>query len=130
MNRQNPDPRSLLPLPHLTYLVLLALAQGAAHGWAIIKRIHEITGGGVKPSSGSLYLAMLRLEERGLLEETARPASETDERRRYYRLTPFGRRVLEAESARLADLVKAAAARGVRTAMASDGIGKGRGAGR
>jgi DNA-binding PadR family transcriptional regulator len=108
-----PDPQSLLPLPHLTYLVLLALARGDAHGWAIIKRIHEITRGETNPSSGSLYLAMVRLEERGLLEEAPAPRDETDVRRRYYRLTTFGRRVLEQESARLAGLVQEAARQGV-----------------
>jgi DNA-binding PadR family transcriptional regulator len=107
------DPHALLPLPHLTYLVLLALARGDAHGWAIIKRIDEITGGETSPSAGSLYLAMVRLEERGLLQEVASPASERDERRRYYRLTAFGRRVLEAESARLSGLVREAKRQGV-----------------
>jgi DNA-binding PadR family transcriptional regulator len=107
------EPQALLPLPHLTYLVLLALARGDGHGWAIIKRIHEITGGETNPSAGSLYLAMVRLEERGLLQEVAAPASERDERRRYYRLTAFGRRVLEAESARLSGLVREAKRQGV-----------------
>jgi DNA-binding PadR family transcriptional regulator len=107
------EARTLLPLPHLTYLVLLALAQGAAHGWAIIKRIREITAGESSPSSGSLYLAMVRLEERGLLEERPAPARGEDERRRYYGLTEFGRRVLEAESARLAALVATASRWGV-----------------
>ncbi|MCI0434287.1 MAG: PadR family transcriptional regulator, partial [Gemmatimonadetes bacterium] len=65
------------------------------------------------PSSGSLYLAMVRLEERGLLEEAPAPRDETDARRRYYRLTTFGRRVLEQESARLAGLVQEAARQGV-----------------
>ncbi len=88
--------------------MLLALAAGAAHGWVLIKRIREITGGATNPSSGSLYLAMVRLEARGLLEATRAPA-EADERRRYYRLTKFGRQVLEAESTRLASLVDVAA---------------------
>ena len=110
---RTPDPRSLLPLPHLTYLVLLALVRGEAHGWGIIKRIGEITAGETSPSAGSLYLAMIRLEERGLLEEIAAPAGERDERRRYYRLTAFGRRALEAETARLAGLVNEARKQGV-----------------
>ncbi|MGH9161003.1 MAG: PadR family transcriptional regulator [Vicinamibacteraceae bacterium] len=116
---KTPEPRSLLPLPHLTYLVLLALARGEAHGWAIIKRIDEITAGGTKPSSGSLYLAMVRLEERGLLDEVEPPTGETDERRRYYRLTAFGERVLEAETLRLAGLVKEAARQGIVTGRAA-----------
>jgi len=117
-DRTVPDPQRLLPLPHLTYLVLLALARESAHGWAIIKRIREITGGATNPSTGSLYLAMIRLEERGLLEEVAAAATERDERRRYYRLTAFGRRVLEAESTRLAGLVREASRLGVRGARA------------
>lgn len=101
------DPSSFLPLPHLPFHVLLALAEEDLHGWAIIKKIQEITEGRTKPSSGSLYLAMVRLRERGLIEELAErpPAREDDERRRYYRLTSLGRRVLEAESSRLAGLV-------------------------
>ena len=104
------DPTSFLPLPHLTFHVLLALAEGDKHGWAIIKKVQNITEGKMNPSSGSLYLAMVRLEERGLLEEAStRPApEEDDERRRYYSLSPLGKRVLEAESARLASLVELA----------------------
>jgi len=107
------DPHRMLPLPHLTYLVLLALARSDAHGWAIIKRIREITRGATNPSSGSLYLAMVRLTERGLLEEIAASGGSSDERRRYYRLTAWGRQVLEAETQRLSGLVRAAAAQGV-----------------
>jgi len=108
------DAEALLPLPHLTYLVLLALAAGDAHGWAIIKRIREMTSARTNPSSGSLYLAMVRLEDRGLLEEAeAPPGEDVDERRRHYRLTRFGRSVLEAESARLRSLVELAGEWGV-----------------
>lgn len=106
------DPESYLPLPQLPLHILLALASGGpAHGYAIIKRIEGMTPGS-PPSSGSLYLAMVRLEERGLLVETAAPESEgdADTRRRYYALTPLGRRVLEAESRRLAALVALARA--------------------
>jgi len=102
----------LLPLPHLTYLVLLALARGLAHGWAVIKRIEGITAGATQPSSGSLYLAMVRLEERGLLEEVEAPSDDLDARRRYYGLTTFGRCVLEAESRRLSELVREAVSAG------------------
>ena len=100
------DPTALLPLPALPYYVLLALSEGVAHGWVVIKRIREITDGQSNPSSGSLYLAMMRLEQQGLIEETAAPAGEEgDARRRHYRLTAFGRAVVRAESARLAHLV-------------------------
>lgn len=98
----------LLPLPHLSHLVLLALAEGDAHGWAIIRRIRDIEETPRTPSSGSLYTAMLRLEEKGLLQETQPPADtgDGDARRRYYGLTAFGREVLAAETARLARLVE------------------------
>ena len=105
-----PSPDDFLPLPHLPLHILLALAGDTMHGWAVIKRIEEMTSGATCPSSGSLYLAMGRLEERGLLEEVASPVEDADARRRYYRLTPLGRRVLEAESQRLAGLVEIARA--------------------
>ena len=109
-----PDPRTMLPLPHLSFAILLALADGARHGWSIIKRIEEASAGPV-PSSGSLYLAMLKLEKKGLLREVAAPADveREDQRRRYYALTEDGRRVLRAESLRLAQLVEVATSRDV-----------------
>jgi DNA-binding PadR family transcriptional regulator len=105
-------PQRFLPLASLSYYVLLALGEGPAHGWAVIKRIRELTGGTANPSSGSLYLAMVRLEDDGLIAERAAPAGEArdDERRRYYRLTPLGRDVARAESARLDRLVRRARA--------------------
>jgi DNA-binding PadR family transcriptional regulator len=114
------EPRDLLPLPHLSYLVLLALAEGDAHGWAVIKRIRRLTGGGSNPSAGSLYLAMLRLDERGLLAERAAPTRNEDARRRHYGLTELGRDVLAAESQRLAGLVAAASRLGVLDAGAAE----------
>lgn len=102
-----------LPLPNLPLHVLLALAEGDRHGWAVIKRIEELTSGTSSPSSGSLYLAMTRMEERGLIEEIPSPDAGTDARRRYYRITPLGRRVLSAETARLSGLVGLARAAGI-----------------
>lgn len=102
------DPGEFLPLPHLPLHILLALAEGTLHGWAIIKRIDEMTDGDTRPSTGSLYLAMGRLAERGLIEEIEPPEDDVDERRKYYRITPLGGRVLEAESRRLATLVRVA----------------------
>lgn len=106
----NPDPEEFLPLPHLPLHILLALADRTMHGWAVIKRIDEMTEGDTCPSTGSLYLAMGRLAERGLLEEVDAPSDDADARRKYYRLTPLGERVLEAESQRLASLVQVARA--------------------
>lgn len=102
-----------LPLPNLPLHVMLALAEGERHGWAVIKRIEELTAGMQSPSSGSLYLAMTRLEERGLIEEAAAPQDEVDDRRRYYRLTALGREVLESEVGRLSELVQVARLAGV-----------------
>lgn len=102
-----------LPLPNLPLHVMLALAEEERHGWAVIKRIEELTSGLQSPSSGSLYLAMTRLEERGLIEEAEAPEAETDERRRYYRLTPLGRDVLATEVRRLSGLVDVARVAGV-----------------
>ena len=109
-----PDPQDFLPLPNLPFHILLALADlESAHGWVVIKRIREMSGGATKPSSGSLYLAMVRLEDRGLLREVAAPPGETDARRRFYELTSLGRRVLEAEVQRLGSLLAVARNSGI-----------------
>lgn len=109
---ENPEPEDFLPMPHLPLHILLALAPAPLHGWGVIGTIEEITGGRDVPSTGSLYLAMNRLQERGLIEDAPRPTG-TDARRRYSRLTPLGRRVLAAETERMAGLVELArAARG------------------
>jgi DNA-binding PadR family transcriptional regulator len=100
---RNPDPEGFLPLPNLPFSILVTLAEEPRHGWAIIRRMEELDGIRAVPSSGSLYLAIARLEERGLIEETR--IADDDERRRVYRLTSLGRRVLKLESARLAELV-------------------------
>lgn len=103
---ENPEPEVFLPLPHLPFHILLALTRQPRHGWGVIQQIARLTGGRDEPSSGSLYLAMSRLSERGLIEDAPRPEPETDSRRRYFRLTPLGRRVLAAETERLAGLVE------------------------
>jgi DNA-binding PadR family transcriptional regulator len=102
-----------LPLPHLALHVLLALAEGEGHGWAVIRRIEELTGGVWSPSAGSLYLAMVRLEKQRLIEAVASPPDATDARRRYYRLTALGRQVLAGEMARLDSLVARGRAAGL-----------------
>src|SRR5688572_20577964 len=86
----NPDPAAFLPLPNLPYLVMLSIAEQPRHGWAIIKRIEELNGPRAAPSSGSLYLAIARLEERGLIEGSPAPDESVDQRRRY-RLTSLGK---------------------------------------
>ncbi|HSR43125.1 MAG TPA: helix-turn-helix transcriptional regulator [Longimicrobiales bacterium] len=117
------DPTDHLPLPDLTLHVLLALAEGPLHGWAVVKRIEGLTQGRKSPSSGSLYLAIVRLEDRGLLEEVPQPegVDSDDERRRYHRLTPLGHRVLAAEIRRLSGLVEVARGAGVAAGRGATG---------
>jgi DNA-binding PadR family transcriptional regulator len=105
------DPLALLPLTHLAYHILLALADDARHGYGIIKEVLHRTDGEMELETGTLYAAIKRLRDEGLLEvvpRSERPAEE-DSRRRNYRLTPFGQEVLAAESQRLAKLVGVAA---------------------
>lgn len=104
----------LLPLPPATFHILIALADGDRHGYAIIQDIATRTNNTVRLSAGTLYRSVQRMLEQGLLDETKeRPApDEDDERRRYYRLTEFGAAVARAEARRLTDLVKLAQASG------------------
>lgn len=105
----------LLPLPPATFHILLAVADEDRHGYAIIQEVASRTGGEVRLSAGTLYRSIQRMVEQQLIEETAsRPAAELDdERRRYYRITRFGREVARAEAARLQALVRIAVATGV-----------------
>jgi DNA-binding PadR family transcriptional regulator len=94
------DPAELLPLSPAMFHVLVALADGGGHGYAIMKEVEELTGGTVRLSTGTLYGIIKRLLEDGLIRETSGAAS-GDERRRSYNLTPFGKDVARAEAARL-----------------------------
>ncbi len=100
----------LLPLPEATFHILMAVAEDDRHGYAIIQEVATRTDGMLKLSPGTLYRSIQRMLEQGLIQETAeRPAPELDdERRRYYRITAFGRTVAKAEARRLAQLVKLA----------------------
>jgi DNA-binding PadR family transcriptional regulator len=104
------DPTTLLPLKPIDFLVLLMLGRGDRHGYGIMQDVAEHTEGHLELEAGSLYRTIRRLQDEGLLEESARrPAADLDdERRRYYRLTPFGKRVVGAEAARLRRLVRLA----------------------
>ena len=105
---------SLLPLPPATFHILMALAREDRHGYGIIQDVAARTGGELRLSPGTLYRSIQRMQEQGLIVETReRPApEEDDERRRYYRITPFGHEVARAEARRLAQLVKMARAKG------------------
>src|SRR5271163_4982116 len=95
-------PASLLPLPSVTFHLLLALSEDDRHGYAIIQDVAARTGGELKLSAGTLYRSIQRLLEQGLLKETReRPSpDQDDERRRYYRITPYGTEVARAEARR------------------------------
>jgi DNA-binding PadR family transcriptional regulator len=105
-----PDPSALLPLKPVDFLVLLMLARGERHGYGIMQDVAAHTEGRLDLEAGSLYRTIRRLQDDRLIEESARrPAADLDdERRRYYRLTAFGRRVVTAEAARLRRLVRLA----------------------
>jgi DNA-binding PadR family transcriptional regulator len=94
------DPADLLPLSPAMFHVLVALADGDTHGYAIMKEVESLTGGSVRLSTGTLYGIIKRLLADGLIRESS-AAVAGDERRRSYLLTPFGRDVARAEAARL-----------------------------
>ncbi len=105
---------SFLPLKPHWFHVLLSLADREQHGYGIMQEVLERTGGKVRLWPATLYGAIKRLVDEDLIEESdGRPAPELDDaRRRYYRLTRLGRRVLEAESRRLEELVRIIRAKG------------------
>ena len=106
---------ALLPLPPATFHILVALVDQERHGYAIIQDVEARTGGALRLSAGTLYRSSARMAEQGLIREVARrPAAVfDDERRRYYRITPFGTEVARAEMRRLTELVRLARARGL-----------------
>jgi DNA-binding PadR family transcriptional regulator len=112
---------ALLPLTPATFHILIALSDEDRHGYAIIQDVELRTSGELKLSAGTLYRSVQRMLEQGLIAETReRPAPEDDdERRRYYRITPFGTSVAKAEARRLAELVRLAKAAGFAPGRAS-----------
>jgi DNA-binding PadR family transcriptional regulator len=102
------DKRRLLPLPPAVFHILIALGEGEKHGYAVMQEVADRTGGEVRMSPGTLYGSIRKMLDEGLIEESfRRPAAAPtgDERRRYYRLTRFGRSVAAAEADRLAALL-------------------------
>lgn len=99
---------SQLPVKPVELLVLTMLSAGDRHGYGIRQDILDHTNGRMALEAGNLYRTIRRLEADGLIDESGRrPASgDDDERRRYYRLTPFGRRVLAAELERLRAIIR------------------------
>ena len=99
---------AFLPLSNLAFHILIALADGDQHGYGIIKDVEERTRGTVNIRSGALYSMLQKLREDGLVTEAPTPRATRDARRRYYRVTAFGRKVAAAESERLAEMLASA----------------------
>ena len=104
------DPRDHLPLPPLDFHVLLALLEGPRHAYGLSSAVESNPGAGVRLEIGSLYRILSRLTPEGLIEDFYPPASAAghEARRRYYRITPFGRQVVRAEASRLEAVLRQA----------------------
>ena len=113
MQDKDTGQEKMLPLTAAVYHILLALAAGDKHGYAIMRQVAHDTGGRLKMGPGTLYGTIKRMIAARLVEESGeRPdPSLDDERRRYYRLTDLGRRVAVAESQRLVEMVRVARSR-------------------
>jgi len=113
MEDERRDPGELLPLTPAVLHILLALADEERHGYGIMKEVEARTGGEVRLGPGTLYGSIKRMLADGLIEESdERPdPGLDDQRRRYYRITDFGRRVAGAEAERLQGLIDAARAK-------------------
>jgi DNA-binding PadR family transcriptional regulator len=122
VGQRSPGSRTARPLTPAMFHILLALAGGERHGYAIMREVDVLTGGARRLGPGSLYGSIKRMLAEGLIEECGErpdPAAD-DERRRYYRLTDLGRRAAGAEARRLEVLV--VAARGRRLLARPDGV--------
>jgi DNA-binding PadR family transcriptional regulator len=107
------SPSELLPLAPAVFHMLLCLAEGERHGYALKREIARRTDGRLTLGAGVLYGSISKMLALGLIEESdERPDPHLDdERRRYYRVTPFGRQVAQAEAARMRELVELATVR-------------------
>jgi DNA-binding PadR family transcriptional regulator len=121
------DPTSLLPLTPTVLHILLALADGEKHGYAIMQEVAGRTAGTMRLGPGTLYGSIQRMLNDDLIAEVHDRAfsSHGEERRRYYRLTGFGQRVLQAEAQRLEDLVRMAQNKRVLPGFDSLGVHNG-----
>jgi DNA-binding PadR family transcriptional regulator len=110
MSRRGESLDEHLPLPPAIFHMLLALTHGERHGYALKREVLRSTDGKVNLGAGALYGSIARMLERGWVEESeSRPDPHLDdERRRYYRITPLGRRVARAEAVRMRALVQLA----------------------
>jgi DNA-binding PadR family transcriptional regulator len=113
MPKPKPSPEHLLPLAPAVFHILLSLGEGERHGYALKREIAQRTDGQITLGAGVLYGSISKMLAQALIEESdERPDPHLDdERRRYYRVTAFGRKVAQAEAARMRDLVQLAASR-------------------
>jgi DNA-binding PadR family transcriptional regulator len=123
MKKTERSPEAMLPLTPAVFHILLALADAERHGYGIMQEIAVRTGGAMRIGPGTLYGSIKRMLADGLIEASdERPDPELDdERRRYYRLTDFGQRVVRAEAQRLEQVVRLAYAK--RVLSGSEAIG-------
>ena len=112
METSNPDPQSFLPLTPVVFHILMALSSNDRHGYAIIKEVDSSTEGQVRIQTGTLYQAIKRLLDAGLIRsvESKVDPKLDDERRRYYTLSDLGMQVLSEEALRLERMVSLARA--------------------
>ena len=111
------DDGPLLPLTQSAFHILLALAEGQRHGYSITKEVTESTGGKIRLGSGTLYRQLRQMAIDGWITEIERDGDDAMGRR-YYKLTPWGRRLAQAEAERLHALVKLARSRALLPAGA------------
>ena len=105
--------RKLDPLPAAAFQIMLSLADGDLHGYAIMRQVEEQTGGRLRLGPGTLYGSIQALLQGKLIEEVYRPEETEDrqERRRYYKLTAAGRKLARSEAEKMADVLRVARAR-------------------
>ena len=100
------DLKSPIRITPTFFYLMLTLTEGVSHGYAMAKEVEEQSDGSVKLGPGSLYWSLGRLSDVGFIGEVPAPKGETDERRRYYALTPYGRKILNREVSTLARVVE------------------------
>jgi DNA-binding PadR family transcriptional regulator len=126
MDEQYAPVERFLPLTPAAFSIMLALASGEKHGYAMMQEISDISAGALRIGPGTLYYTLKRLLVAKVIQESGERPDPTldDERRRYYRLTALGQRVVRAEAARLARLVNEAEAKGLLGPAALPNIGR------
>jgi DNA-binding PadR family transcriptional regulator len=111
MAKMSPEPvGDLLPLTPAVFYILFALGEGEKHGYAIMKEVENVSGGKFTMGPGTLYTTIQRLLELGFIQETS-TSSDSERRRRSYRLSRRGRQIIEAELNRMESLVRSAQSR-------------------